>query len=53
MSSLGPMLHKPVFVAQDLTPPGACSSSTGSAGCLVADDRKMILTPGGLTVGLL
>jgi CBS domain-containing protein len=54
VGSMGPMLHKPVFVAQD------CDAATAlrliskeDARCLITSDRKMILTPWDLTISLL
>jgi predicted transcriptional regulator len=54
LSSLGPLLHKPVFVAKDLDAASALQRiNMGDARCLITDDRQMILTPWDLTVSLL
>jgi CBS domain-containing protein len=54
LSSLGPMLHKPVFVEKDLDAARALQLiNSEDARCLITDDRKMILTPWDLTVSLL
>ena len=54
LSSLGPILNKPVFVEKDLDAARALQLITKEdARCLITDDRKMILTPWDLTVSLL
>ncbi|HEV2390669.1 MAG TPA: hypothetical protein VGS04_08100 [Nitrososphaerales archaeon] len=54
VSSLGPMLHKPVFVEKDLDASRALQLiSKEDARCLITDDKKMILTPWDLTISLL
>jgi CBS domain-containing protein len=54
LSSLGPMLHAPVFVEKDLDAAKALQLiNKGDARCLITDDRKMILTPWDLTISLL
>lgn len=54
VSSIGPMLHKPVFVEPD------CDAATAltlinkeDARCLITNNRRMILTPWDLTISLL
>jgi len=54
LSSLGPMLHKPVFVEKDLDASRALQLiNNEDARCLITADRKMILTPWDLTISLL
>lgn len=54
VSSLGPMLHKPVFVQPDLDAARALQLiNKEDARCLITEDRKMILTPWDLTISLL
>jgi predicted transcriptional regulator len=54
VSSLGPMLHKPVFVEPQLDAARALQwIGREDARCLITDDRKMILTPWDLTISLL
>jgi hypothetical protein len=54
VSMLGPMLHKPVFVEEDLDASTALQwINKGDARCLITNDRKMILTPWDLTISLL
>jgi predicted transcriptional regulator len=54
VGSLGPLLHKPVFVEKDLDAAKALQwINKEDARCLITDDRKMILTPWDLTVSLL
>jgi len=48
------MLHKPVFVEQDLDAATALSwISKEDARCLITKDKRMILTPWDLTISLL
>jgi len=54
LSSLGPMLQKPVFVEKDLDASRALQLiNKEDARCLITVDRKMILTPWDLTISLL
>ncbi len=54
ISSLGPMLHRPVFVEADMDAASALKLINGQdARCLITRDRKMILTPWDLTISLL
>ena len=54
LSSLGTMLHKPVFVQKDLDAARALQLlNKEDARCLITEDRTMILTPWDLTVSLL
>jgi CBS domain-containing protein len=54
VGSLGPLLHKPAFVAKDLDAEKALQLiNRENARCLITDDRTMILTPWDLTVSLL
>jgi len=54
VGSLGPMLHKPVFVEHDLDAARALQLiNKEDARCLITDDRKMILTPWDMTISLL
>lgn len=51
---LGPALHKPVFVKEDIDAATALQwISKGDARCLITENRKMILTPWDLTISLL
>jgi len=53
ISSLGPMLHKPVFVEGDLDATTALEMiHDEDARCLITKDRKTILTPWDLTISL-
>lgn len=54
VGSLGPLLHKPVFVEKDLDAEKPQQwINKEDARCLITDDRTMILTPWDLTVSLL
>ena len=54
VKSLGPMLHKPVFVEQDIDAATALRwINKEDARCLITNDRKMILTPWDLTISVL
>lgn len=54
VSSLGPILHKPVFVEPNLDAAAALKLLNDQDGrCLITKDRKMILTPWDLTISLL
>lgn len=54
IKSMGPMLHKPVFVEPDLDAASALTWINAEDGrCLITKDRKMILTPWDLTISLL
>ncbi len=52
--SMGPTLHRPTFVEADMDAASALKLiSSQDARCLITRDRKMILTPWDLTIGLL
>ncbi len=54
IKSMGPMLHKPVFVDPELDAASALSWINAEDGrCLITKDRKMILTPWDLTISML
>jgi hypothetical protein len=50
---LGPMLHKPLFVKEEIAAAALQWISKGDARCLITENRKMILTPWDLTISLL
>jgi predicted transcriptional regulator len=54
VSSLGPLLHKPIFVGQDLDAATALQLiNKEDARCLITNDKMNILTPWDLTVSLI
>jgi CBS domain-containing protein len=54
VGQLGPMLHKPVFVREEIDAASALQLISKEDGrCLITENRKMILTPWDLTISLL